>query len=153
MIKPYFPPRPGEPPPLCGSVERRVRFEEVDALGIVWHGRYAGYAEEGRMAVCRNHGIGYLDLYRQGLLTPIKALHIDFHHPLRFDEEFRIEARLHYTEAARINFSCSIVNAEGRVCTTGYSVQLMLDAQGEQLLLPPPGYREFLARWQAQHAA
>ncbi len=43
MRKPYFQPVPGGPPPLRMIVKRQVRFEEVDSMGIVWHGHYAGY--------------------------------------------------------------------------------------------------------------
>lgn len=147
MIKPYFRGSPGDPPPLRCRVERQVRFEEVDVLGIVWHGRYASWLEDGRTAICARHGIGYMDLYANGVLAPIKQMHIDYHHPLRFDESCVIEGVLHYSEAARINFSCTIRNQEGRVCTTGYSVQLLLDPQRNLQMTPPPFYRAFLDRW------
>jgi acyl-CoA thioester hydrolase len=34
-----------------------VRFNEVDALHIVWHGHYVNYFEEGRRALGRRLGI------------------------------------------------------------------------------------------------
>ena len=40
MRRPYFPFKQDAPEPLRAIVRRRVRFEEVDPLGIVWHGRY-----------------------------------------------------------------------------------------------------------------
>ena len=46
----YFPEKEGTPKPLETSVARRVRFEEVDPLTIVWHGRYPSYFEDGRAA-------------------------------------------------------------------------------------------------------
>jgi acyl-CoA thioester hydrolase len=39
------------------SLDIRVRFNETDALGIVWHGYYLHYFEEGREAFGRKHGI------------------------------------------------------------------------------------------------
>jgi acyl-CoA thioester hydrolase len=38
-------------------------------------------------------------------------------------------------------------NEAGEVATTGYTVQLMLDADRNLLMLLPPFYREFLDRW------
>ena len=35
----------------------RVRFVETDPLGIVWHGNYIQYFEDGREAFGRHHGI------------------------------------------------------------------------------------------------
>jgi len=37
----YFPAEPGGPPPLATECRRKVRYEECDPLGMVWHGRYA----------------------------------------------------------------------------------------------------------------
>lgn len=137
MRKPYFSTAPGDPAPLRQTVQRRVRFEEVDPLGIVWHGRYPSYLEDARVAVCETFGIGYMDLYAAGVLAPIKKMHLDYHRPLRFGQVCSIEGALHFTEAARINYSCSIRDEAERLCTTGYTVQLMLDADEVLQMVPP----------------
>jgi acyl-CoA thioester hydrolase len=64
MIKPYFPHSDDLIAPLKMTVKRRVRFEEVDALGIVWHGRYPGYFEDARTALGAAYDVGYLDFYK-----------------------------------------------------------------------------------------
>ncbi|MEW5910281.1 MAG: acyl-CoA thioesterase, partial [Thermodesulfobacteriota bacterium] len=94
MVKPYFSASDDQIPPLRHSVTRKVRFEEVDALGIVWHGRYASYFEDARAALGDRFGIGYLDFYTKGIFAPIKKMHIDYHIPLHFTEPFSIEAIL-----------------------------------------------------------
>lgn len=147
MMKPYFPLKKYDPPPLHITVKRRVRFEEADPLGIVWHGRYSSYFEDARGAMGEKYGIGYLDFYRNGVVAPIRILHIDYHLPLRFYEDFTIEGILHWSEAARINFEYIIRNSEGGISTTGYTVQVMLDKDDNLLLVPPPFYREFCERW------
>ena len=147
MRKPYFPFQKYDPPPLHITIKRRVRFEETDPLSIVWHGRYASYFEDGRVAIGEKYGIGYLDFYRNGVVAPIKIIHIDYHLPLRFHEEFTLEGILHWSESARINFEYLIRNSEGQISTTGYTVQIMLDQEHHLLLLPPPFYLEFRERW------
>ncbi len=147
MIKPYFPPRPGDPPPLRVEVRRRVRFEELDPLGIVWHGRYASYFEEARVALGDRYGIGYRDFQRQGVVTPVRQLHLDYLLPLRFEEEVVIEGILHPSEAARLNYELTIRNGRGEVATTGFTVHLMLDREERVLLVPPAFFLEFQARW------
>ena len=147
MTKPYFPAREGDPPPLCAEVRRRVRFEEVDSIGIVWHGRYAGYFEDARDALGERYGIGYMDFYENGILVPIKQLHADFHRPLRLKDEVTVEATLHYSEAARINHAFVIRDRQGAVATTGYTVQMMLDRDRNLCMIPPPFYEAFLERW------
>ena len=149
MNKPYFPRREGGPAPLSVTVQRRVRFEEADPMGIVWHGRYPGYFEDGRVALGNRYGIGYEDFIRHGVPAPIRKLQIDYLSPLRFGEEFSIEAILHWCDAARLDFEFLIRGADGATAATGCSVQLLLDRTGELLLLPPPFVREFRERWRA----
>lgn len=149
MRKPYFPRGKNDPPPLGVTVERRVRFEETDPLRIVWHGRYASYFEDARHAAGEKYGIGYLDLYENGVVTPIRIMHTDYHRPLRLGDTFFIEGLLHWTEAARINIEYSIRNADGLLCTTGYTVQIMTDCDDNLFLIPPPFYREFCERWRS----
>ncbi|SVE46445.1 uncharacterized protein METZ01_LOCUS499299, partial [marine metagenome] len=43
------------------STDLRIRFNEIDALGIVWHGHYIKYFEDGREAFGKEHNISYLD--------------------------------------------------------------------------------------------
>lgn len=148
MTPPYFPQLQGGPAPLRATVARQVRFEEVDPLNIVWHGRYPSYFEDARVAFGEKFGLGYLDCYEQGILTPIKKMHVDYFRPLRFPDPFTVEGILHFTPAARLNFEFVIRNRAGEVATTGYTVQMLLDREQEVMLIPPPFIQEFLRRWQ-----
>ncbi|WP_321366882.1 acyl-CoA thioesterase [uncultured Desulfuromusa sp.] len=147
MKKPYFRRQDGAPEPLRCSVDRVARFEEVDALAIVWHGRYPSYFEDGRVLLGEKYGLGYMDFYRHGVIAPIKQMHIDYLLPLRFGDSFTIEAILHWTDATRLNHEFILRNADGEVTTTGYSVQLLMDQDQNVLMLPPPFYEKFRQRW------
>jgi acyl-CoA thioester hydrolase len=149
MSRAYFTPQQGAPSPLRVCVERSVRFEEVDPLNIVWHGRYPSFFEDARVAFGDKYGIGYLDCYERGILTPIKKLHLDYFRPLRFPEPFTIEGILHWSEAARLDFEFIIRNSQQEVTTTGYTVQMMLDPQQNIMLIPPPFVQEFRERWRS----
>ncbi len=149
MMKPYFKIHEGQPGPLRVKIERTVRFEEVDPLGIVWHGRYPSYFEDARVALGQKYGIGYMDFYSNGVVAPIKKMHFDYFRPLRFQETMRIEGLLHWSEAARLNFEFIIRNGKGELSTTGYSVQMLLDTSGNLLVVPPDFYQGFCRKWQA----
>ena len=149
MIRPYFPSQEGQPPPLRIQVKRRVRFEELDPLGIVWHGCYASFFEDARSDLGIKYGVGYLDFYKHGIKAPLRIMHVDYHYPLRFQEVFSIEAIQHWTDAARINIEFIIRNSEGSITTGGYTVQMMLDSNDQILTFPPPFYTEFLNKWKS----
>ena len=149
MLKPYFPKRKDQPEPLQVCVKRTVRFEEVDALGIVWHGRYASYFEDARIALGQKFGIGYMVFYTRGVVVPIKKMHFDYHRPLKFQETITIEGILHWSEAARMNFEFIIRNSNGELATTGFTVQMMLDSNENICVIPPSFYVEFCNKWKS----
>lgn len=147
MKKPYFKLVPGAPAPLAISISRRIRFEEVDPLGIVWHGHYPSYFEDARVALGDHYGIGYLDFHREHVVTPIKQMHVDYVLPLRFGESCTVTGKLHWAEAARMNFEFEIRNEAGELTTTGATVQLFLKEDGSLLMALPDFYQEFCDRW------
>jgi acyl-CoA thioester hydrolase len=146
VFKPYFK-NQGGPPPLKVVCERTVRLEEVDALGIVWHGRYAGYLEDGREEMGRRYGLTYLDFKEAGAILPIRRLHVDYLRPLLYLEKFSVECLLHWHEAARLNMEYRVLKTDGQLASRGYSIQMMVDLSGELLLETPPFFQEFQRHW------
>jgi len=124
-----------------------VRFEEVDALGIVWHGRYPSYLEDGRSAFGDRYGLAYLDMAANRYLGPIVSMHLDYHSPLQFGEEMRIEATAHWSEPVKLLFSYRILGPGGRLACTGHTVQLLLDMERRLLLAYPEHLEAFRQRW------
>ena len=146
MHKPYFVSRPGDPTSLTATITREIRFEEIDAMRVVWHGRYPGLFEEARMVLGRKYGVGYADFIQHECPAPIRHLKIDYLRPLRFQDVIEIEAIQHWTDAARINIEYIIRRNEELICR-GCTIQLMLDDQFELLLAPPAFYQEFITKW------
>lgn len=149
MRRPYFPPKEGAPLPLSVRVNGRVRFEEVDVMGIVWHGRYVSYVEDARSAFGAKYGLGFKEFRDARVMAPIKKFHIDYRRPLRIGEAFSVEGILHWAEAARMNFEFIIRDADEQITTTGFSVQLLMDPSGEVFIVPPPLFQSFRDRWRA----
>lgn len=143
----YFPREEGSPKPLLAVTTRKVRFEEVDAIGIVWHGRYASYLEDGRVAFGDKYDLSYISMKREKFLAPIVQMHIDYHSPLRYDDEFSISARLVWSDAVKLNFEYIIEKSNGMIAATGYTVQLLTDFEQNILLARPEFVENLCSRW------
>ncbi|MDR2462512.1 MAG: acyl-CoA thioesterase [Verrucomicrobiales bacterium] len=143
----YFKTAAETPPPLTLSITRAVRFDELDPLSIVWHGRYASWFEEARMALGDHYGFGYLDFFNHGVTIPLKKFHADFNRPLTLGLPYRVTARLCWNEAARLDYEFAIHNADGELMSTGYSVHLMIDRAQGVLVAKPPFFEDFCRRW------
>jgi acyl-CoA thioester hydrolase len=70
-------------------------------------------------------------------------------HPLSYPEEFTVEALLHWSEAARIDYEFIIRDGTGRIAATGYTVQLILDRNREVMMVPPPFLVAIREKWKA----
>lgn len=145
--KNYFTYNANDPSPLITEAKRRVRFEEVDALGMVWHGRYPSYFEDGRIAFGDLYGLTYPAFRENNVKAPIVQMHFDFKAPLRFDEIMKIETSLHWCDAVRLDFSYRIINHTGKLAATGYTVQLLTDLNDTVLFVAPEWLQEFRKDW------
>lgn len=128
---------------LTVSEEIRVRFNETDPLGIVWHGYYITYFEDGREAFGRHHGISYLDIADSGYTTPIVKSSCEHKLSLRYGDVIRIETTIVDTPAAKMIFRYRIFDAKNEIACTGETVQVFLDNQGELMLTNPPFFEEW----------
>lgn len=128
---------------LSITTEVRVRFNETDPLGIVWHGYYITYFEDGREAFGRHHGISYLDIYDSGFTTPIVKSTCEHKLSLRYGDVMRIETTIVDTPAAKMIFRYKIFDGNNEIACTGETVQVFLDSKGELMLTNPPFFEEW----------
>ena len=136
-------------PELSNRTEILVRFNEADPLGIVWHGHYIRYFEDGREAFGKTHGLSYLEVYKQGFVTPVVSVECDFKKSLRYGDKVVIETHYMPTEAAKMKFHYRLFNAEnGELVATGSSVQVFLDKAENLLQLSNP---PFFEAWKIKH--
>ena len=146
--KQYFDTCADDPQSLCAETNSRVRFEEVDSIGMVWHGRYTSYFEDGRISFGDKYGLNYQSFIQHRTMAPIVQMHFDFKFPLRFDETIRILTCLHWNEAMRLDFSYRIFNHEDKLSASGYTVQVLTEPDGTVLFVPPEWIIEFRKKWQ-----
>ena len=126
-----------------------VRFNEADPLGIVWHGHYIRYFEDGREAFGNLHGLNYLDVYKQGYVIPIVSVQCDFKRSLRYGDKLIVEVKYIPTEAAKMKFTYRLFNAAtDELVATGSSVQVFLSKEDSVLQLANP---PFFEAWKKEH--
>lgn len=126
---------------LSNLTECTVRFSEVDAMGIVWHGNFVKYMEDGRESFGRNYGLGYYDLYEQGYTVPLVKMNIDYKLQVKYGEHILIETSWENCEAAKILFRYRILRkSDGAVLMTANTTQVFLNREGELELCNPDFY-------------
>jgi acyl-CoA thioester hydrolase len=123
--------------------EIRVRFVETDPLGIVWHGNYIQYFEDGREAFGRHHGISYLDQKEHNFSTPIVKSNSEHKLPLRYGDVATVKTTYIDSAAAKMIFKYEIFNPKGELVCRGETVQVFVELGGELSLTIP----QFFMDW------
>lgn len=134
---------------LTNQTEIKVRFSEVDAMRIVWHGEYVRYFEDGREAFGRQfEGLSYMDIFNSGYTTPIVDMKLEFKTPLTFGEEAIVKTCFINVEAAKICFDYTIIRkSDGAIAAIGSSIQVFLNQDFELELTAPEFFINWKKRW------
>jgi acyl-CoA thioester hydrolase len=135
---------------LSEKISIKVRFSEVDSLSIVWHGHYAKYFEDAREAFGVKYGLGYMDVFNHGFVTPIVKIQCEYKLPLAYGDTAMVEVIYHDNKAARIEMEYRITNSvSGVILAKGYSTQVFLDRKNLELqLIMPEFFEEWKRKWE-----
>jgi acyl-CoA thioester hydrolase len=129
---------------LSASSTFCVRFSEVDAMGIVWHGNYALYFEDVREKFDKKYGISFYDIKRAGFGAPLVELSFKYKQPLQHGQTAVATVFYHNTEAAKVIFEYEIRDREtGMLLTAGRSVQVFVDRDNQLVITNPTFYLDW----------
>jgi acyl-CoA thioester hydrolase len=134
---------------LSDETEVIVRFNEADPLGIVWHGHYLRYFEDGREALGKKYGISYLDFYHHGFAVPVVSVHCDYKKPLRFGDIVIVKTKFISSPAAKLRFEYEIFEkGKPSIVAVGHSIQVFVDVKSFELSMITPA---FFNQWKEKH--
>lgn len=120
------------------TVDLDVRFPEVDAYGVVWHGHYVLYMEVARNALCAAAGLTPAEALAAGYKVPITKVEMQLKKPARLDDRLEVSAWLIPPETAKLQMTYVVRRLPGReVLATGSTEQVLLNPRGELLLSFP----------------
>ena len=116
----------------------QVRFYEVDAYGIVWHGHYIGWFEAGRNELTERFQMGPLQLKDKNLLAPVVEVSCQYKLPATYGDSLIVQTTMERTEVAKLIFHYRILHREsGKVLATGASTHVLTDLKGNLLYRVP----------------
>ncbi len=133
---------------LVTTTHSKIRFSEIDSLGIVWHGHYVKYMEDGREEFGKEYNLKYMDFYNAGLIVPIVKMDLNYKKDVKYGDSIIIETRYVDSPAAKILFDYTIYNAaNNEVVTTASTTQVFLNKQRQLQLAIPPMFEQWKRHW------
>lgn len=115
-----------------------VRFNEIDAYRVAWHGHYVAWMEAGRNDLARRFDLDAFQLASAGFLGPVIALELKFLRPACYNDVLTVRTALRRCETATLEFTTAIIGPDGKKCAVGTTTHALTDMNGVlQFQLPP----------------
>lgn len=120
---------------MKGSVDIRVRYNEVDPMGVAHHTVYPVWFEIGRTELLRSAGGNYRDIEAAGVLLAVVRLDVVYKAPARYDDVLRLDTTLARVGAVKIEHTYELWRGAD-LLATGSTTLACLDRSGRARPLP-----------------
>ena len=121
-----------------------IRFSEVDSMGVVWHGSYVKFLEDGRECFGLKYGLSYMEVAAKGLLIPIVDMRLSYKKSAKYGEKLVVEAKFVDSPAAKIIFEYIIYReSDMEILAKAKTVQVFTDKDGQLMLSNPQFYLDW----------
>lgn len=90
----------------------RVRYQETDQMGVVYHANYLNWFEIGRTEWVRQAGISYKEMEARGLLLPVTDVEASFKQPALYDEWITVFTQVAEMSSLRVRFESRVLGGD-----------------------------------------
>ena len=128
-----------EPNAGAGAVTTfRVRYPEIDRMGVAHHATYFIWFEMGRTELMRQLGCSYRSVEDEhGLAFPVINAGASFLASARYDDWLEVRTRLSSVRGARVRFEYELYRREGgSPLATGFTEHAVVNKSGRPVRMP-----------------
>jgi acyl-CoA thioester hydrolase len=130
-------------PPYRFAHRVRVGFDETDAQGVVYYGRYMPYFDRARVEYLRD--LGVLERAPGEPEFAIRAQHVEYNAPARFDDELEVFVRARRLGTTSITWAFDAYDAgSGRHLVSATQVLVAIDPEARRSVPVPAAVRSAL---------
>ena len=106
---------------------RKAQYHETDQMGFIHHSNYIKWMEEARVAFMDQIGMGYAEVEKAGVVSPVTAVSVEYKRPVRFSEEVGIQVSVLSYSGVRLELEYQFwLMPERELCTTAVSKHCFL---------------------------
>ncbi|MFJ5383717.1 acyl-CoA thioesterase [Cupriavidus sp. CER94] len=120
------------------SITLTPAFHDLDPMNVVWHGNYIRYFELARCALLREIDYDYPQMRDSGYAWPVVDLRVKYIRPLVYGQAVEVHATIvEWENRLKIEYELRDA-ASGQRLTKGYSIQVAVDMQTQEMLYVCP---------------
>ena len=123
---------------LSSSTKIRVRYEETDQMGVVYHAKYFNWFEVARVQLLDEMGIPYKELEKEGYFLPVLSCSAIFKHPAHFDDRLIIKLEISLASLLRLKVAYEVWRKDLMIAT-GTTEHAFISKDGK-VIRPPASF-------------
>lgn len=118
------------------ETEIRVRYKDTDRMGVVYYGNYLTFFEVGRTEFMREMGLSYSSLEAEGHALAVTEAYARYHSNVDYDTKIYVRTAITNLTKVRVRFDYEVVDREGNILVTGYTVHASLNENRKATRIP-----------------
>ncbi len=122
------------------KINKTVLPQHSDHAGVMWHGRYFNWLEEGRINALSKAGINYFDLTNSGFELPLIESTIKYILPLYIGDNIRIESLFSIDKGPKIKISSKFIKENDKVSTLAEVNLVLVDKNNFSIIRKRPDF-------------
>ena len=119
------------------TIEIKIRYDEVDKMGYVYHGNYARYFHISRTELLRTVDLCDKTLEDHNILLPVIEMNIRYLKPIFYDEVIKISTKLLKTSFTKMFFEHKVFNTKSELINRGTSTLALVDLDSRKPIRMP----------------
>ena len=121
---------------MDSSTTVRVRYQETDQMGVVYHANYFVWFEVGRTSLIQERGSSYRELEEKGIILPVIEANCQYKSPARYEDLVRIETKIAELSPAKIRFDYrAIRDRDDMLLALGFTTHMWVNRDMKPLNL------------------
>ena len=112
-----------------------VQYYETDKMGITHHSNYIRWMEEARVSFLSSIGWPFEKLEKEGIVSPVLSLEINYAHSTTFADVVIIKTKLSNLSYSRMEVSYEMTKQNGEIVANALSSHGFLNANGRPINL------------------
>ena len=122
------------------KIEKLVLPQHSDHAGVMWHGTYFDWLEEGRINALSKAGINYVDLTKNGFELPLIDTSIKYISPLFLGDNITIETIFEISKSPKIKIHSKFINKSKKVLTIAEVNLVLINKKSFSIIRKRPDF-------------
>ncbi len=122
------------------EINKTVLPQHSDHAGVMWHGTYFNWLEEGRINALSKAGINYFDLTKKGFELPLISASIKYILPLSLGDNITIESIFNIGKSPKIKIYSKFIKESKKIMTIAEVNLVLVDKNNFSIIRKRPDF-------------